>query len=135
MTDAQATAADMGHPCDYCKGRSFRRSRLQSKDWLGLLQMRYPVRCLTCSQRQSVGMSVALRSVPSSVKQVRKARHTGTWIGQVNAQVESHQAGQPIGGGTFPELRGGQQVAMPDLHGVHLQHHTPVQQDSEHVAS
>ena len=36
--------------------------------------MRYPVRCLRCSQRQMVSFTVAGISVPSHVKQ-RQARH------------------------------------------------------------
>jgi hypothetical protein len=36
--------------------------------------MRYPVRCLRCSQRQLVSFTIAGISVPSHVKQ-RRARH------------------------------------------------------------
>ena len=36
--------------------------------------MRYPVRCLRCSQRQLVSFTIAGISVPSHVKQ-RSARH------------------------------------------------------------
>jgi DNA-directed RNA polymerase subunit RPC12/RpoP len=60
--------------CQYCSGQSFRRSRLRANDIAHLLLMRYPVRCLRCSQRQMVSFTVAGISVPSHVKQ-RRARH------------------------------------------------------------
>jgi hypothetical protein len=60
--------------CQYCSGQAFRRSRLRAKDWKQLFLMRYPVRCLRCSQRQTVSFTVAGLSVPSHIKQ-RQARH------------------------------------------------------------
>lgn len=60
--------------CQFCSGQNFRRSRLQSQDLLELFQFRYPVRCLRCSQRQSVSFSIAAISVPSHVKQRRARR-------------------------------------------------------------
>jgi hypothetical protein len=39
-----------------------------------IFMMRYPVRCLRCSQRQWVSFALAGISVPSHVKQ-RRARH------------------------------------------------------------
>ncbi len=60
--------------CQYCSGQHFRRSRLQAQDFLELFQFRYPVRCLRCSQRQSVSFSIAAVSVPSHVKQRRARR-------------------------------------------------------------
>src|SRR5882757_7957417 len=59
--------------CQFCSGQAFRRSRLRSKDFEQILMMRYPVRCLRCSQRQMVSFTVAGISVPSHVKQ-RRAR-------------------------------------------------------------
>ncbi len=43
-------------------------------DWKQVFLMRYPVRCLRCSQRQMVSFTLAGISVPSHVKQ-RRARH------------------------------------------------------------
>lgn len=60
--------------CQFCSGQLFRRSRLQSQDFLELLQFRYPVRCLRCSQRQSVSFTIAAVSVPSHIKQRRARR-------------------------------------------------------------
>ena len=60
--------------CQFCVGRNFRRSRLRTMDVKELLLMRYPVRCLRCSQRQMVSFSVAGISVPSSVKHVPERR-------------------------------------------------------------
>ena len=56
--------------CQFCVGRNFRRSRLRRTDVKQLLLLRYPVRCLRCSQRQMVSFSVAGISVPSHVKHV-----------------------------------------------------------------
>jgi DNA-directed RNA polymerase subunit RPC12/RpoP len=54
--------------CQYCSGQSFRRSSLRSQDLTEILLMRYPVRCLRCSQRQLVSFTVAGISISSSIK-------------------------------------------------------------------
>jgi DNA-directed RNA polymerase subunit RPC12/RpoP len=54
--------------CQYCTGQSFRRSSLRSQDLTEILLMRYPVRCLRCSQRQLVSFTVASLSISSSIK-------------------------------------------------------------------
>ncbi len=59
--------------CQFCEGQAFRRSGLRSTDMREILMMKYPVRCLRCSQRQMVSFTIAGISVPSHVKQ-RKAR-------------------------------------------------------------
>ena len=59
--------------CQFCPGQGFRRSKLRPEDITQLLLMRYPVRCLRCSQRQRVSFTVAGISVPSHVRQ-RRAR-------------------------------------------------------------
>lgn len=66
--DTDLTAAD-GIPiqCQFCVGRAFRRSRLRFADLSQIFLMRYPVRCLRCSQRQMVSFTVAGVSVPSHV--------------------------------------------------------------------
>ncbi len=60
--------------CQFCPGQEFRRSRLRSADIRQLLQMRYPVRCLRCGQRQLVSFTVAALSLPSSTHQPRPKR-------------------------------------------------------------
>ena len=60
--------------CQYCPGHAFRRSRLRTVDLKEILMMKYPVRCLRCSQRQLVSFTVAGISVPSHVKQRRARR-------------------------------------------------------------
>lgn len=62
-------ASSSGIPiqCQFCVGRAFRRSRLRPSDLSQLFLMRYPVRCLRCSQRQMVSFTVAAVSVPSHV--------------------------------------------------------------------
>src|SRR5215472_1862633 len=76
--DAGAEAA-RGIPfqCQFCPGQAFRRSRLRSSDFWEILLMRYPVRCLRCSQRQTVSFTVAGISVPSHVKQRRARKEFG----------------------------------------------------------
>lgn len=67
---ARHTAGGIAIQCQFCVGRNFRRSRWRKGDLKQLLLMRYPVRCLRCSQRQWVSFSVAGISVPSHVKHV-----------------------------------------------------------------
>lgn len=61
--------------CQFCPGQGFRRSTLRAEDLKDIFLMRYPVRCLRCSQRQLVSFTVAGVSVPSHVKQ-RRAKQT-----------------------------------------------------------
>lgn len=60
--------------CQFCVGQRFRRSRLRAADLKHLLLMRYPVRCLFCSQRQMVSFTVAGVSLPSHVSQPKKRK-------------------------------------------------------------
>jgi hypothetical protein len=60
--------------CQFCPGQRFRRSKVRMADLTQILLMRYPVRCLRCSQRQWVSFTVAGISVPSHVRQ-RHARN------------------------------------------------------------
>lgn len=64
--------------CQYCSGQTFRRSSLRGEDFTQLLLMRYPVRCLRCSQRQRVSFTVAGISLSSKVKPKRPSRGTPT---------------------------------------------------------
>jgi DNA-directed RNA polymerase subunit RPC12/RpoP len=60
--------------CQYCSGQSFRRSTLRVDDFIQILRMRYPVRCLRCGQRQLVSYTVASLSISSSIKPRRRHR-------------------------------------------------------------
>src|SRR5580698_6655524 len=60
--------------CQYCSGQTFRRSTLRSEDLSEILLMRYPVRCLRCSQRQMVSFTIASLALSSSIKPHRKPR-------------------------------------------------------------
>jgi hypothetical protein len=60
--------------CQYCSGQTFRRSTLRSEDLSEIFLMRYPVRCLRCSQRQMVSFTIASLAVSSSIKPTRKPR-------------------------------------------------------------
>lgn len=74
-----ATRGTMPIQCQYCSGQSFRRSRLRSDDFWQMVLMRYPVRCLRCSQRQMVSFTVAALSHSSLTKHTRPMRTEETW--------------------------------------------------------
>ena len=65
--------------CIFCPGESFRRSRLRPRDFSTLMKLRYPVRCLRCSQRQLVSFALAGLSVPASVKHHRVRTDAESW--------------------------------------------------------
>jgi hypothetical protein len=60
--------------CQFCSGQAFRRSTLRGEDLTQLLLMRYPVRCLRCSQRQGVSFTVAGISLSSKIRPQRPTR-------------------------------------------------------------
>ncbi len=117
---------DMGVQCEFCAGRSFRRSKLQGKDVMPLLFLRYPVRCLSCSKRQAVNLAVAQRAVSSRVKQVRAARDEAAhgWNASDPKAQESgpSMVGGTVGGTRFTALPERAPIAMPELKGVTLKH-------------
>ncbi len=128
--DQKIEATDTGRTCAFCMGRTFRRSRLKFKDVGRLLVFHYPVRCLSCSKRQSVGMDVARRAVPSTVRQVRAPKPATPWEGSPRSQPSSRMTTtEPefIGGGVVTAANTNEApvmkpIAMPDLHGVRLPH-------------
>lgn len=85
--------------CQFCVGQKFRRSRLRSDDFKSLLLMRYPVRCLRCSQRQLVSFTIAGISLASHVRPQRKRR-----------SVQQKTGGQQK---TGAEQRAGEQQGIP----------------------
>ena len=80
--EASADETALGQPhsaglpvqCQFCVGREFRRSRLRKADIKQIFYLRYPVRCLRCSQRQMVSFSVAGLSLPAHAKHVHGRR-------------------------------------------------------------
>jgi hypothetical protein len=74
LISAPFIASGVPIQCQFCPCQSFRRSRVRMADVKQIFLMRYPVRCLRCSQRQLVSFTIAGISVPSHVKQ-RRARH------------------------------------------------------------
>lgn len=129
-SDEKMEAADTGRTCAFCMGRTFRRSRLKFKDVGRLLVFHYPVRCLSCSKRQSVGLDVARKAVPSTVRQVRAPKEATPWEGGLGSQWSEQTARtEPefIGGGVVPAANTSEAprmkpIAMPNLHGVRLPH-------------
>jgi hypothetical protein len=108
---------DMGAQCRSCVGRSFRRSRLKVKDMWSLLVLRYPVRCLSCSIRQTVSLPVAARAVSSKVRQVRAAQSRGGAGDEAQRQQPSM-----VGGSGSWAIPVHEPMTMPDLQGVTLKH-------------
>jgi hypothetical protein len=97
-------AAGVAIQCHFCPGQSFRRSRLRIDDLKQLFMMRYPVRCLRCSQRQMVSFTQAGISVPSHVKQ-RRARHESQqkhWTQPVKESLRPRST-RPVGSRGTPE--------------------------------
>ena len=85
---ASRSAAGIPIQCQFCVGRNFRRSRWRKGDFKQLLLMRYPVRCLRCSQRQWVSFSVAGISIPSHAKHVPERAATVGHAGRASGARE-----------------------------------------------
>ena len=83
--------------CQYCSGQTFRRSRLRREDFWQIFLMRYPVRCLRCSQRQMVSFTIAGLSVSSLTRHTRPVRTQDTWKNwtEPSGDSSSHVAIQP----------------------------------------
>jgi len=121
--DTTGHGQDMGAQCEFCAGKTFRRSHLHIKDLLPLLLFRYPVRCVLCSKRQGVSFFVAARAISSKAKQVRAPRDEASWSGWNSSQRGSDKTVPgDLGGRTFSALPVHTPVAMPNLKGVTLQH-------------
>jgi hypothetical protein len=118
---------DMGAQCISCAGRSFRRSRLKARDVWSLLGLRYPVRCLACSKRQTVPFAVAGRAVSSKVRQVRAAQ---------GDDVTEERGSRPsvVGGSGTWAMPVHEPMVMPDLHGVTLEHRSSSPLSDEKLA-
>ena len=125
--DLGIQAEDAGRTCAFCMGRTFRRSRLKLKDVGSLLTLHYPVRCLSCSKRQSVGLDVARKAVPSTVRQVRAPREETPWDGSPWSQPRNQgikAEPEHVGGAGVRETETltMKPIDMPDLRGVRLPH-------------
>jgi hypothetical protein len=103
-TAAVMTSSGVPIQCQYCPGRSFRRSRLRSADVKEILMTKYPVRCLRCSQRQMVSFTVAGIAVPSHVKQ-RKARSVQAEAKHWPEPMKQSLRGKRMGGAVAEEAK------------------------------
>ena len=81
-----------GVRCLFCPGTSFRRSKLRTSDLLHVFLLRYPVRCLTCSQRQFASIPIAGLSVPASVRHSRAPGPKETWKSWTNGSADDSAA-------------------------------------------
>lgn len=82
--------------CQYCSGQSFRRSKLRPEDFWQMVLMRYPVRCMRCSQRQMVSFTVAGLSLSSLTHHPRPVRTEDTWKHWTEpSESSTHVAIQP----------------------------------------
>jgi hypothetical protein len=115
VATAERIASGVPIHCNFCPGQSFRRSRVRSKDLKHLLLMRYPVRCLRCSQRQLVSFTLAAISVPSHVKQ-RKARK----------ESQPKQWSEPVSTSLRPQPSPATPEPQPEPHIQPPEQHWPV---------
>ena len=65
--------------CRNCGGRRFHRSTLRSFDFIQLLGLRYPVRCVRCSQRQYVDFLTASLVYPTKGQAQSRRRPRQNW--------------------------------------------------------
>jgi hypothetical protein len=129
-----AAGKDMGAECDSCATRSFHRSRLQGKDFWTLLLLHYPVRCAACSLRQSVPLTVAMRASSTRIKQPRSSSHASSREQpSMTQQSSSHQSSSDhLAPAIEPQPAPTRKLmAMPDLRGVLLDHHSPLPLNNE----
>jgi len=99
---------------------------------MGLLVMRYPVRCLSCTKRQTVNVMVARRAVSSRVKQVRSPNGSEALRGQA---AEDTSGPLTVGGRSFSALTIQAPVVMPELKGVRQEHvESRMDQDESKIA-
>jgi hypothetical protein len=78
-TFSDTSGGPMPIQCQFCSGQTFRRSRLRAEDFWQVIRMRYPVRCLRCSQRQMVSFTVAGISLSSLTRHDRPVRAQQAW--------------------------------------------------------
>ncbi len=81
--------------CQFCSGQTFRRSSLRLSDFTQIFLMRYPVRCVRCSQRQMVSYTVAGISIPSSVKPQRPTSTPKHWAEPTNSNTPQAKSTTP----------------------------------------
>jgi hypothetical protein len=124
-----------GALCRSCGGQHFRRSRLKAKDLWGLLVLRYPVRCMACSIRQTVPVSEARRAVSSRVKQVRASRDAAAGGVPAMDGETSRRRPSTVGAQATWAMPVRESVTMPDLHGVTLKHATSLPISDENLKS
>lgn len=81
VAGSMISGAGIAIQCQFCPGNTFRRSHLRSTDFWDLVLMRYPVRCLRCSQRQAVSYTIAGLSLPSHASHGKHSvkRNDATW--------------------------------------------------------
>lgn len=103
--------------CQYCPGQQFRRSRLRAKDLRDIALMRYPVRCLRCSQRQFVSFTVAGLAISSTVKHSRPKKAGENWPeGRwMHSEASRQRAGAKEKSGAGTEGDGVSEPASGDL--------------------
>jgi hypothetical protein len=65
--------------CEFCGYNRFRRSRLRFPDLFELFRLRYPMRCMRCSQRAYHDVNLALLSVGPKTHGPRLSEGIETW--------------------------------------------------------
>lgn len=81
VAGSMITGVGIAIQCQFCPGQTFRRSHLRATDIQDIVLMRYPVRCLRCSQRQAVSYTIAGISLPSHASHGKHSikRNDTTW--------------------------------------------------------
>jgi hypothetical protein len=66
--------------CRYCTSTSFRRSKFKSEDFIKVLLLELPVRCMKCRQRQGAPFLMAALANSSETRpRGRRSPHDATW--------------------------------------------------------
>ena len=82
--------------CEFCGYNRFRRSRFRFPDLLELLRLRYPMRCMRCSQRQYHDVNLALLSVGPKAEGPRIAEGIETWQNWTRSTPQTPLSTRPM---------------------------------------
>jgi hypothetical protein len=82
--------------CEFCGYNRFRRSRFRFTDVFELLRLRFPMRCMRCSQRSYHDVNLALLSVGPKAIGTRVATGIETWQNWTTSTPEKPITTRPM---------------------------------------
>jgi DNA-directed RNA polymerase subunit RPC12/RpoP len=82
--------------CEYCGYNRFRRSRVRFPDLFEAARMRFPMRCMRCSQRQYQSVDIFLLSAPAKSHGPRLAAGVDTWQNWTKSTPETPTSTRPM---------------------------------------